>query len=119
MNAAYHGNTGSAMAGSASDYSGPFGPPDPDFVKVPFDDLDAIAAAIDEKTAAVLLEPIPATLGMPLPSAGYLPAVADLCRQRGARLVLDEVQTGLGRTGRIWAFQHLDTTPMRLSPAKG
>ena len=119
MNAAYHGNTGLAMAGSASDYSGPFGPPDPDFVKVPFDDLEAIAAVIDDETAAVLLEPIPATLGMPLPSAGYLPAVADLCRQRGARLVLDEVQTGLGRTGRIWAFQHLDTTPDAVVTGKG
>jgi acetylornithine/succinyldiaminopimelate/putrescine aminotransferase len=73
---------------------------------VPFDDLGAMDGAVDDSTAAVLLEPIPATLGMPIPSQGYLAGVQRLCRQRGAKLVLDEVQTGLGRTGEIWCHQH-------------
>jgi acetylornithine/succinyldiaminopimelate/putrescine aminotransferase len=107
----YHGHTGLAMAAGDPEYRDPFGPNLPGFDQVPFDDLDAMRAAVGPQTAAVILEPIPATLGMPLPSPGYLRAVGELCRAAGALLVLDEVQTGLGRTGTMWCYQQEDVTP--------
>lgn len=103
----YHGHTGLALATGDAQYREPFGPNLPGFVQVPFDDLDAMAAAVDGETAAVILEPIPATLGMPIASDGYLAGVQALCREHGARFIVDEVQTGLGRTGAIWCH-HLD-----------
>ncbi len=115
----YHGHTGLAVATGDAPYREPFGASLADFVQVPFDDLDAMAAAVDRATAAVILEPIPATLGMPLPSPGYLAGVATLCRDRGARLVIDEVQTGLGRTGRLWAYQAEGLTPDAVVVGKG
>ena len=102
----YHGHTGLAMAAGDPQYRDPFGPNLPGFVQVPFDDLQALDRAVDDATAAVILEPVPATLGMPIPSEGYLGAAARLCHERGALLIVDEVQTGLGRTGRVWAYQH-------------
>ena len=104
----YHGHTGLALATGDEQYLAPFGPRLPGFQQVPFDDLPAMERAIGDETAAVILEPIPATLGMPLPGPGYLLGVQELCRQRGARLIIDEVQTGLGRTGRMWCHQHED-----------
>jgi acetylornithine/LysW-gamma-L-lysine aminotransferase len=86
---------------------------------VGFDDLAALDRAVDDTTAAVLLEPIPATLGMPIPSPEYLPGVQALCRARGAKLILDEVQTGLGRTGRMFACEHSQTEPDMMCLAKG
>jgi acetylornithine/succinyldiaminopimelate/putrescine aminotransferase len=74
---------------------------------------------VDEETAAVILETIPATLGMPLPPGGYLRGVQALCRERGAVLILDEVQTGLGRTGRFWGYQHDEVEPDMIVTAKG
>jgi putrescine aminotransferase len=115
----YHGHTGLALAAGDPQYREPFGIDLPDFVQVPFDDLPALEAVLGEDTAAVILEPIPATLGMPLPSPGYLARVAQLCRERGAKLILDEVQTGLGRTGRFWAYQHHDLTPDLVVTGKG
>ncbi|HSN90800.1 MAG TPA: aminotransferase class III-fold pyridoxal phosphate-dependent enzyme [Anaeromyxobacteraceae bacterium] len=115
----YHGHTGLAVAAGDPPYREPFGASLAEFTQVPFDDLPALEAAVGRDTAAVLLEPIPATLGMPVPSPGYLPGVAALCRERGARLVLDEVQTGLGRTGRTWAFEHEGVVPDALVAGKG
>ena len=115
----YHGHTGLAVAAGDAQYREPFGASSPDFVQVPFDDLPAMAAAVDGATAAVILEPIPATLGMPIPRPGYLAGVGALCRERGARLVIDEVQTGLGRTGRMWAFQHDGLAPDAVVVGKG
>jgi len=115
----YHGHTGLAMAAGDPEYRDPFGPNLPGFRQVPFDDIDALAAAVDSDTAVVLLEPIPATLGMPIPGAGYLAAVRELCDQRGALLALDEVQTGLGRTGTMWFHQQEDVTPDLLVTGKG
>jgi putrescine aminotransferase len=115
----YHGHTGLALASGDAQYRDPFGPNLPGFVQVPFDDLAAIDRAVDSGTAAVILEPIPATLGMPIASPGYLAAVAELCRQRGAKLLLDEVQTGLGRTGRMWCYQHEDLQPDAVIVGKG
>ncbi len=101
----YHGHTGLAMAAGDAEYRDPFGPTAPGFVQVPFDDLEAMEAAVDDETAAVLLEPVPATLGMPIAREGYFAGVEKICRARGAKLIFDEVQTGLGRTGRMWHFQ--------------
>ncbi len=102
----YHGHTGLALAAGDPQYRDPFGPNLPGFVQVPFGDLTALERAVDDDTAAVILEPIPATLGMPLPPEDYLGSVSRLCRERGALFIADEVQTGLGRTGEVWCFQH-------------
>ncbi|MBN1203860.1 MAG: aspartate aminotransferase family protein [Myxococcaceae bacterium] len=115
----YHGHTGLALATGDARYRERFGPNPPGFLQVPFDDLAALERAVDQDTAAVLLEPIPATLGMPIPTEGYLASVQALCRQRGAKLLLDEVQTGLGRTGRMWAYQHDGLEPDAVMVGKG
>ena len=120
----YHGHTGLALAAGDPAYRDPFGPNLPGFRQVPFDDLEALRVALgaadsDGGTAAVILETIPATLGMPIPSAGYLPEVRALCDAHGAKLVLDEVQTGLGRTGRVWGYQHEGIEPDALVTGKG
>lgn len=115
----YHGHTGLALASGDPQYRDPFGPNLPDFAQVPFADLAAMDAAIDDRTAAVVLEAIPATLGMPIPPDGYLRRVAELCRERGALFIVDEVQTGLGRTGRVWGHQHDDVEPDLIVTGKG
>lgn len=115
----FHGHTGLALAAGDPQYRDPFGPNPPGFVQVPFNDVDAMDAAIGGGTAAVILEPIPATLGMPIPDPGYLPAVQQMCRERGANLILDEVQTGLGRTGRMWAYEHWGLEPDVVVTGKG
>ena len=115
----YHGHTGLSMAAGDAKYREMFGPNAPGFRQVPFDDLQALDRWVDDTTAAVLLEPIPATLGMPIPRDGYLQGVQDICRQRGAKLILDEVQTGLGRTGRFWCYQHDGLGPDVVVTGKG
>jgi acetylornithine/succinyldiaminopimelate/putrescine aminotransferase len=115
----YHGHTGLALATGEPQYREPFGPNLPGFVQVSFNDLEAMDRAVDADTAAVVLEPIPATLGMAIPSDGYLAGVQHLCRQRGAKLIVDEVQTGLGRTGTVWCYQHDDLEPDVLVTGKG
>ncbi len=115
----YHGHTGMAMATGDAQYREPFGPRAPGFRQVPFNDLPAMAEAIDDTTAAVLLEPIPATLGIVPPEPGYLAGVQQLCRERGALFVVDEVQTGLGRTGTLWYYEQEDLEPDVLITAKG
>lgn len=115
----YHGHTGLSLAAGDAAFRDPFGPNLPGFVQVPFDDLEAMDAAIDEETAGVLLEAIPATLGMPIPSPGYFRRVRELCSDRGARLLVDEVQTGLGRTGRWWGIQHEGVLPDAIVTGKG
>jgi acetylornithine/succinyldiaminopimelate/putrescine aminotransferase len=115
----YHGHTGLAMAAGDPAYRDPFGPNPPEFTQVPFDDLAALERTIDDTTAAVILESIPATLGMPIPSPGYLQGVERLCRDRGACFVLDEVQTGLGRTGSMWYFQQEGVRPDVVVTGKG
>ena len=83
----------------------------PEFHAVPYGDLEAIERAIDQDTAAVLLESIQAEGGVNPPTAAYLQAVRRLCDERGALLILDEIQTGFGRTGRFFAFEHAGITP--------
>jgi putrescine aminotransferase len=116
----YHGATGLAVAaGGDAPTRQRYLLDLPEFVHVPWDDLDAVRAAVDDDTAAVLLEAIPATLGFPPPSPGYLRGVQDLCRERGALFVVDEVQTGLGRTGSFWFAQQESLEPDALITGKG
>lgn len=115
----YHGHTGLAMATGDAEYRDPFGPNAGGFTQVPFGDLDAMRSAVGDDTACVILETIPATLGMPLPPPGYLKAVLDLCHAGGALMILDEVQTGLGRTGSLWGYQHEDCVPDVMVTGKG
>ncbi len=115
----FHGHTGLALAAGEEKYYTPFGPPAPGFFKVPFNDLTAMAGAIDEHTAAVLLETVPATYGILIPEDGYLAGVRELCDRHGVLLISDEVQAGLGRTGQLWAVQHYDVQPDILVTGKG
>lgn len=115
----YHGHTGLALAAGDEKYRRPFGPAAPGFLQVPFGELDALAQILNDDTAAVILETIPATLGMVIPPQGYLQSVRKLCDKTGSLLILDEVQTGLGRTGKLWAFQHFDIIPDIVVIGKG
>ena len=115
----YHGHTGLALAAGEPKFSAPFLSENNDFARVQFDDLDALDAAVTDEVAAVLLETVPTTLGMPIPGAGYLPGVKALCEARGAVYIADEVQTGLGRTGKCWGIEHFGVTPDILVTGKG
>jgi acetylornithine/succinyldiaminopimelate/putrescine aminotransferase len=119
VHGAYHGHTGLAAMAADARYHEPFGLALPGFVHVGHDDLDAMDAAIGDDTAAVILETAPATLGMRIPSEGYLAGVAARCRDRGALLVLDEIQTGLGRSGRMWCYEHDGVEPDVVVTGKG
>jgi acetylornithine/succinyldiaminopimelate/putrescine aminotransferase len=115
----YHGHTGFALsAAGRGAFRQPFEPLMPEFVQEPFGDIDALAAVVDERTAAVLLEPIQGEGGIVVPPPGYLSAVRAVCDRAGALLILDEIQTGMGRTGRWWAGEHFDVVPDIMTIAK-
>lgn len=116
---AYHGHTGLAVATGDPKYREPFGPQIPGFTQVAFNDIEALDAAVTTDTAAVILEAVPATLGMVVPETGYMAAVARLCADRGALFILDEIQTGLGRTGTLWAAQQYGIVPDIITTGKG
>src|SRR5690348_1751806 len=117
---AFHGRTmGSlALTGQPSKQQ-PFEPLPGDVVHVPYGDTEALAAAVDQTTAAVFLEPIMGEGGVVVPPAGYLAAAREITARHGALLVLDEVQTGMGRTGVFFAHQHDGVTPDIVTLAKG
>ncbi len=115
----YHGHTGLALAAGDAQYRAPFGPMPPGFQQVPFGNADAVAAQMGDETAAVILETIPATLGMPIAPPDYFAELRALCDRHGALLVLDEVQSGLGRTGKLWAIEHWNVEPDILVTGKG
>lgn len=119
---AYHGHTGLALAAGDERAARRFlaeGPPG-EFVHLPFGDLAALEAALaDREAAALVLETIPATLGFPLPPDGYLEQARALCARTGTLYVADEVQTGLGRTGPLWAVERFGVEPDILVTGKG
>jgi predicted acetylornithine/succinylornithine family transaminase len=116
----FHGRTLTTVtAGGKESYSEPFGPLPPGFVHVPYGDLDAIQQATTAKTVGVLLEPIMGEVGVIPPPAGYLEGVREWCDREGLLLILDEIQTGIGRTGRWFAHQHHGITPDVMTLAKG
>ena len=115
----YHGHTGFALsAGGREAFRAPFEPLMPEFGLVPFGDVEALAAAVDEGVAAVLLEPIQGEGGIIVAPDGYLAAARQICDDAGALLILDEIQTGMGRTGRWWASDHVGVTPDIMTVAK-
>ncbi len=108
----FHGRTVTTVSvSSESLYREDFGPFTPGFVNVPYGDARAIEQAINANTAAVLLEPIQGEGGVIIPPSGYLKQVADLCRKNNVLFVADEIQTGLGRTGKFFACQHEGVRP--------
>ena len=108
----FHGRT-TTITGFSSEplYRDGFGPFTPGFVSVPFGDIDALEAAITPRTCALLVEPIQCEAGILIPPDGYLRQAAELCARERVLLVADEIQTGLGRTGRMFACQHEDVQP--------
>ena len=117
---AFHGRTmGSLALTGQPAKQAPFEPLPGDVMHVPYGDTEALAAAVDDDTAAVFLEPIMGEGGVVVPPAGYLVAARELTARHGALLVLDEVQTGVGRTGAFFAHQHDGITPDMVTLAKG
>jgi len=108
----FHGRTISVISFSTEPfYRDDFGPFTPGFVVVPYGDAGAIAKAITPHTAAVMLEPIQGEAGVILPPVGYLRKVRDLCTQNNILFIADEIQTGLGRTGKMFACDHESVRP--------
>ncbi len=108
----FHGKTLGALSASGRDqYKAPFEPLLDGFSHVPFGDIDAMAAAVDDQTAAVILEPIQCEAGIIIPPDDYLPAARRICDDNGALLILDEIQTGLCRTGKLFACEWWDVVP--------
>ena len=108
----FHGRT-TTIVGFSSEpsYRSGFGPFTPGFKVIKYGDIDALRAAINANTCAVLMEPIQCEAGILIPPDGYLRATSDLCRENNVLFMADEIQTGLGRTGRMFACDHEDVTP--------
>jgi ornithine--oxo-acid transaminase len=108
----FHGRTISIISFSTEPlYRDDFGPFTPGFIEVPFGDIQAISKAINPHTAAVMLEPIQGEAGVNIPPEGYLRQVRDLCVQNNVLFIADEIQTGLGRTGKLFACDHESVHP--------
>lgn len=115
----FHGRTTTIISFSSdADSHDDFGPFTPGFRTIPFNDLDAFRSAITGRTIGILVEPIQAEAGINVPDPGYLRGLREICNERGILLMLDEIQTGLGRTGRMFAFQHEGITPDLLMVGK-
>jgi acetylornithine/N-succinyldiaminopimelate aminotransferase len=115
----FHGRTLGALAATGQPkYQHGFEPMVPGFKHVPYNDLRAMERAIDNRTCAVLVEPIQGEGGVHVPDDEYLPGIRKLCDQSGALLILDEIQTGMGRTGRLWCYQHAGVEPDIMTLAK-
>lgn len=115
----FHGKSlGSLSATGRPLYRDPFKPLLPEFDHVPFGDIEALKTAITENTAAVILEPVQGEGGVIVPPKGYLSNVRQLCDDTGVLLILDEVQTGMGRTGTMFACEHEGVTPDIMALAK-
>lgn len=115
----FHGRTlGSLTATGQPKYQKDFDPLVPGFKYVPFDDVSAMESAVTTETAAVLLEPIQGEGGIHVADREYIRRVRELCDEVGAVLIMDEVQTGMGRTGKMFAFEHFDVIPDAITLAK-
>jgi len=120
MEKSFHGRTVGALSLTGQPkYHAGFGPLLPGVRHVPFGDLDAARAAVGDRTAALFVEPVQGEGGVIPPPAGYLAGLRALTKERGALLVFDEIQTGMGRTGPLFAFQGLGTVPDIVVLAKG
>ena len=117
---AFHGRTlGTIAAGGQAKYLEGFGPKAEGFDQVPFDDLEALKAAIVPETAALMIEPIQGESGIRSVPVAFLRELRTLCDQHGILLIFDEIQTGVGRTGKLFAYEWAGVTPDIMSVAKG
>ena len=115
----FHGRTFATVTATAQPkYHEGFMPMLPGFSYVPFNDINALKAAFDDEVAAVMVEPIQGEGGINEATPEYLEAIRDLCDENGALMILDEVQTGIGRTGKWFAYQHYDVEPDIMTMAK-
>jgi predicted acetylornithine/succinylornithine family transaminase len=120
MQGAFHGRTLTAVTATGNPhYSAPFTPLTPGFVQVPFNDLEALQRATSERTVAVLLEPVQGEGGVIPADPAYMKGVRDWCDLHDLLLILDEVQTGMGRLGTVFGFQYYGVQPDILALAKG
>lgn len=119
-NHSFHGRTLATLTATGQPkYQKGYEPLPGGFVYVDYNDFDALAAAVDAETCAVILEPVQGEGGVIIPSADYLQKVSALCKEKNILLILDEVQTGVGRTGKMFAYEHSGITPDILTLAKG
>lgn len=119
MHHSFHGRTFGALTATAQEkYHQGFEPLLPGFKYVPFNDLKAVERALDARTAAILVEPIQGEGGVNVPSDDYLPGLRKLCDETGALLIFDEIQTGFGRTGKLFAYEHWGVEPDIMALAK-
>src|SRR5262245_19809520 len=119
MRGGFHGRTLATVTATAQEkYHHGFEPLPGGFKYVPFNDLRAVERAIDSHTAAVLVEPIQGEGGVNVPDDNYLPGLRKLCDEAGILFALDEIQTGMGRTGKLWAYEHTGVAPDIMTLAK-
>jgi acetylornithine/N-succinyldiaminopimelate aminotransferase len=119
MEQSFHGRTLATLTATAQEkYHKGFDPLVPGFRYVPFNDVESLKRAINEKTCAVMLEPIQGEGGVRVPREGYLKAVREICDEKGLLLIFDEVQVGMGRTGRLFAYEHENVKPDLMTLAK-
>jgi acetylornithine/N-succinyldiaminopimelate aminotransferase len=119
MRGGFHGRTLATVTATAQEkYHHGFEPLPGGFKYVQFNDLKALERAIDSRTAGVLVEPIQGEGGVIVPDDGYLPGLRKLCDEAGILLILDEIQTGMGRTGTLWAYEHAGVAPDIMTVAK-
>lgn len=115
----FHGRTlFTVSVGGQAKYADGFGPKPADIIHVPFNDLDAVKAVIDENTCAVVLEPVQGEGGVTAATTEFLQGVRKLCDENNALLIFDEVQSGMGRTGKLFSYMHYGVTPDILTTAK-
>jgi predicted acetylornithine/succinylornithine family transaminase len=119
MERSFHGRTLATLTATGQEkFHKGYEPLMPGFKYVPFDDLQAVRNSIDSKTCAVMLEPIQGEGGVNCPSEGYLKALREICDEKGLLLIFDEVQVGIGRTGKLFAYEHDGVEPDMLTLAK-
>ena len=117
---AFHGRTLASVTATGTErYSAPFAPLPPGFVHVPFNDIEALQQATTPQTCAILLEPVQGEGGVNVPNPSYFPAVREWCNAMNILLMVDEVQTGMCRTGPLFAYQDMDFEPDVMTLAKG
>jgi len=119
MERSFHGRTFATLTATAQEkYHKGYAPLMPGFKYVPFNDIEAVRGAIDSKTCAVMIEPIQGEGGVKCPGEGYLKALREMCDEKGILLIFDEVQVGMGRTGKLFAYEHDGVEPDIMTIAK-
>jgi acetylornithine aminotransferase len=119
MEQSFHGRTMATLSATGQDkIKKGFDPVLEGFDYVPFNDIEALRSKIDSSTCAIMLEPIQGEGGVCCPDPGYLKAVRRICDEKGVLLIFDEIQTGMGRTGKLFAYEHIDVEPDIMTLAK-